>query len=121
MKCENCGAELREEDLVVYQNKHVCEDCCFDLMDPPKTCDPNAVSSTLNIRKECGQTGTEGLNELQKKIYNLVISRGQISREDLFAALQISPAVFEREFSVLRHCELLRGFKQGNTVIFTKY
>jgi hypothetical protein len=57
MNCERCGTELREEDIIVYQNKHLCEDCCFDLMNPPKTCDPTAVSSTLNVRKELGQTG----------------------------------------------------------------
>jgi hypothetical protein len=121
MNCERCGCELREEDLVVYQNKHVCEDCCFDMMNPPKTCDPTAVSSTLNVRKELGQKGTEGLSELQRKIFDLVVERGQISREDLIATLQLTPAVFEREFSVLRHCELLRGFKQDGTVYFTKY
>jgi len=121
MNCERCGCELREEDHIVYQNKHLCEDCCFDLMNPPKTCDPTAVSSTLNVRKELGQTGTDGLSELQKKIYTIVVERGPISREDLLAELQLPPAVFEREFSVLRHCELLKGFKQGSTVFFTKY
>jgi hypothetical protein len=90
-------------------------------MNPPKTCDPTAVSSTLNVRKELGQKGTEGLNELQKKIYNLVLDRGQISKEELIEKLQLSPEVFEREFSVLQHCELLRGFKQDGTVYFTKY
>jgi hypothetical protein len=121
MNCERCGCELREEDLVVYQNKHVCEDCCFDMMNPPKACDPTAVSSTLNVRKELGQKGTEGLSELQRKMYELVIERGQISREALMATLQLSPAVLEREFAVLRHCELLKGFKQDGTVFFTKY
>ncbi|NLF89084.1 hypothetical protein GX563_09725 [Candidatus Bathyarchaeota archaeon] len=121
MNCERCSCELREEDIVVYQNKHLCEDCCFDLMNPPKTCDPTAVSSTLNVRKELGQSGTEGLSELQKKIYSLVVERSPISREDLLATLQLSPSEFEREFSVLRHCELLKGFKKGSTVFFTKY
>jgi late competence protein required for DNA uptake (superfamily II DNA/RNA helicase) len=121
MKCERCGAEIAENEVTTYQGKTLCEDCCFDLMNPPKTCDPTAVSSTLMVRKQLGQTGTEGLSELQKKIYNLVIERGSISREDLMATLQLSPSVFEREFSVLRHCELLRGYKEGNTVYFTKY
>lgn len=121
MNCGRCGCELREEDLVVFQNKNLCEDCCFDLMNPPKTCDPTAVSSTLNVRKELGQKGTEGLSELQKRIYNLVVERGTISREELLATMGITAEVFEREFSVLRHCELLRGFKQEGTVYFAKY
>lgn len=61
----------------------LCEDCCFDLMNLPKTCDPTAVSSTLNVRKELGQSGTQGLSELQRKIFNLVVEKGKISGEDL--------------------------------------
>jgi len=99
----------------------LCEDCCFDLMNPPKTCDPTAVSSTLNVRKELGQSGTEGLSELQRKIYTLVVERGRISKEDLISTLALTPAVFEREFAVLRHCELLRGFKEDGVVYFAKY
>jgi hypothetical protein len=90
-------------------------------MNPPKTCDPTAVHSTLTIRKQQGQTGTEGLSELQKKIYNLVVDKGPISREDLLGLLCMTPQEFERELAVLRHCELLRGFKQASTVYFAKY
>jgi len=121
MNCECCGCELREEDILSFQGKSLCEDCCFDLMNPPKTCDPTAVSSTLTLRKELGQKGTEGLSELQKSIYNLVIEKGTISREELITTLKLTPTVFEREFAVLRHCELLRGFKKDNKVYFIKY
>ncbi len=121
MKCERCGVELQENQVIKHQGKTLCEDCCFDLMNPPKTCDPTAVSSTLTIRKQLGQTGTEGLSELQQKIYNLVVERGTISREDLMGTLNLTHQVFEREFAVLRHCELLRGFKEDGTVYFAKY
>lgn len=90
-------------------------------MSPPKTCDPTAVSSTLNVRRELGQKGTEGLSELQTKIYKLVVGKGRIKKEDLMATLGLSAEVFEREFSVLRHCELLRGFKEDGVVYFAKY
>ncbi len=106
---------------MTYQGRVLCEDCCFDLMNPPKTCDPTAVSSTLSVRKQLGQSGTEGLSELQRSIYGLVVERGSISREDLLATLHLAPGVFEREFVVLRHCELLRGFKQDGVVYFAKY
>jgi len=121
LKCERCQTELPENEATTYQGKLLCEDCCFDLMSPPKTCDPTAVSSTLNVRRELGQSGTEGLSELQRKIYNLVVGKGKISREDLMATLGLTPAVFEREFAVLRHCELLRGFKEDGVVYFAKY
>jgi late competence protein required for DNA uptake (superfamily II DNA/RNA helicase) len=121
MKCEGCGDEIAENEVTIYQGKTLCEDCCFDLMNPPKTCDPTAVSSTLTIRKQLGQTGTDGLSELQKRIYNLVLTKGRISREELVATLHLSALEFEREFAVLRHCELLRGFKEDGVVYFTKY
>ncbi len=121
MKCERCAVELSEIEVNIYQGKTLCEDCCFDLMSPPKTCDPTAVSSTLMIRKNLGQTGSDGLSELQKTIYNTVIERGKISRGDLLKTLNLTPEAFEREFAVLRHCELLRGFKEANTVCFAKY
>jgi hypothetical protein len=67
MKCNRCGCELEENQVNHFEMKVVCEDCCFELMNPPKTCDPIAVHSTLTIRKELGQIGTEGLTNLQKK------------------------------------------------------
>ncbi len=120
MKCERCGIEFPENEVNIYQGKSLCEDCCFDLMNPPKTCDPTAVSSTLMVRKQLGQTGTDGLSELQKKIYDLVVQRGRISREETMKTLSLSPEALEREFAVLRHCELLRGFKENGVIYFTK-
>ena len=121
MKCEGCGVQLAENEATIHLGKTLCENCCFDSMNPPKICDPTAVSATLTVRKQLGHSGTEGLSDLQKKIYNLVVQKGQIRREELVQTLQLSALEFEREFAVLRHCELLRGFKEGNTVYFTKY
>ena len=121
MKCDRCSVELKESEFTTYQGRVLCEDCCFDLMNPPKTCDPTVVSSTLMVRKQLGQTGTEGLSDLQKRIYNLVVERGRISREGLMQELNLAPEVFEREFAVLRHCELLRSFKENGTNYFAKY
>ena len=71
MKCEVCRAPLQENQVGNFQGKVLCEDCCFDLMNPPKVCDPLAVSSTLSVRKQLGQTGTDGLTDLQKQIYRI--------------------------------------------------
>ncbi len=121
LNCEKCGINLSDSEVNVYQGKTLCEDCMFDLMNPPKTCDPTAVRSTLTIRKELGQQGTEGLNELQKKVYALVEAEGRISREDVLKSLGMSMTDLEREFAVLRHCELLRGFKEDGVIYFTKF
>jgi hypothetical protein len=121
VKCVSCGVNIEENQANNFQGKVLCEDCCFDLMSPPKVCDPLAVSSTLSIRKQLGQRGTEGLSELQKKIYNTVVKRGKIRREEVTDALNLTPLEMEREFAVLRHCELLRAFKEGNIVYFAKF
>jgi hypothetical protein len=121
LKCHQCGLNLEESQVNHFQGKVLCEDCCFELMNPPKVCDPLAVSSTLSVRKQLGQTGTQGLTELQKQIYNTVVERGKISREEVTSRLNMTPAEMEREFAILRHCELLRAFKEGNIVYFAKF
>ena len=121
MQCARCGCNLETNQVNHFENIDVCEDCCFELMNPPKTCDPLAVHSTLTIRKEIGQTGTEGLTDLQKQIYNIVIEKETISKEELIAQLSLTLEEMERQFAVLRHCELLRAYKEGKTVYITKF
>jgi hypothetical protein len=121
MSCEKCGVKLEDGQSYSYQGKTLCEDCCFDMMSTTKICDPTAVSSTLNVRKELGQSGTDGLTELQKQIYNIVISRRKVDRAELVVELKLSEQEFHNNFAVLRHCELLRAFKEGNTVYLAKF
>jgi len=121
VKCEQCGLNLEENQDNKFQGRVLCEDCCFELINPPKVCDPLAVSSTLSVRKQLGQTGTEGLTDLQKKIYETVAQRGKISQEELTSRLNMTTAEMEREFAILRHSELLRAFKEGNIVYFAKF
>jgi hypothetical protein len=123
MNCEKCGVKLEEGQSYTHQGKTLCEDCCFDLMSAGQTkiCDPTAVSSTLNVRKELGQSGTDGLSELQKQIYTTVLERGKVNRAEYIAELKMSEEEFTKNFAVLRHCELLRAFKEGNAVYLTKF
>ena len=121
MKCENCGVDLEENQATAYNGKTLCEDCCFDMMSPTKVCDPIAVHSTLSIRQQNGQQGTEGLTDLQKQIYNTIIQRGQIDRDEMIGKLGMPPEEFQKQFAVLRHCELLGAFKEGNKVYLIKF
>jgi hypothetical protein len=121
MKCKNCDVDLEENQIVFYNGKTLCEACCFDLMSPTKVCDPIAVHSTLSVREQSGQSGTDGLTDLQKQIYNAVIERGQIEREELISKLGMNFDEFQKQFAILRHCELLGAFKDGNKVYLTKF
>jgi hypothetical protein len=123
MSCEKCGVKLEDGQSYSFQGKTLCEDCCFDLMGAGsvKICDPTAVSSTLNVRKELGQNGTDGLTALQKQIYDTVVARGKVNRVEYMVELGLSEEEFTKNFAVLRHCELLRAFKEGNTVYLAKF
>ena len=88
---------------------------------PPKACDPMAVSSALSIRKQLGQSGSSGLSELQQKIYRLIEEHEKITKDELLKIVNIKPEELEREFAFFRHCELIRAFREDGKVYFTKW
>jgi len=88
---------------------------------PPKACDPTAVSSALSVRKLLGQSGSSGLTEQQEKIYKTIEQNGKITKEELIKILKINPEVIEQEFAFFRHCELVRAFREEGKVYFTKW
>ena len=121
MQCDRCGSDLKEGESYDIHDKHLCEDCYMYETNPPKACDPMAVSSALSVRKQLGQTGSSGLNELQQKIYITVEKYGKITKEDLVKTIDIKPEQLEQEFAFFRHCELLRAFREDGKIYFTKW
>jgi len=121
MPCERCGSFLKEGEGYDFHGKILCEDCYMYETNPPKACDPMAVSTALSIRKQLGQSGVAGLTKLQKRIYSEIEKKGKITREELLANVNIKPEELEQEFAILRHCELIRAFKEDNKVYFTKW
>jgi len=121
MKCEHCGMLLKEGESYDFHGKILCEDCYMYETNPPKACDPMAVSTALSIRKQSGQSGIAGLTELQKRIYSEIEKKGKITREELLMTVNIKPEELDQEFAILRHCELIRALKEGNKVYLTKW
>jgi len=119
MRCTRCGIELEQGESYEMDGKILCEDCCMYKTNPPKVCDPLAVASATSIRKELGQSGTAGLSERQERIYNLIVKKGQLTKEELSNILDIKPEDLESEFAILRHCELIRAFKQDGKIYLT--
>lgn len=72
MKCDRYGSFLKENESYDFNGNVLCEDCYFYETNPPKACDPLAVSSATSIRKELGQSGTAGLSEMQRKICDII-------------------------------------------------
>ena len=121
MQCDRCGLLLKEGETYDFHGKILCEDCYFYETNPPKACDPMAVSAALSIRKQLGQSGTTGLTELQRQICGVIEQRGKITKEEFLKTINIEPEELERQFAILRHCELIRAFKEGDKVYLTKW
>jgi hypothetical protein len=121
MKCDRCSSFLEENENYDFHGKVLCEDCYFYETNPPKACDPLAVASALSVRKQLGQSGASGLTDLQEKIYRTIEDRGKITKEELLTLVRIKPEELEQQFAILRHCELVRAFKEKEKVYFTKW
>ncbi|PLX40062.1 MAG: hypothetical protein C0608_10195 [Deltaproteobacteria bacterium] len=113
MICERCKADVTEDEIVDHGSQQVCEDCAMTLMSPSKACDPWAVkmaSSSIGSKEDA----VKALKEPELSLYNLVISKGRVPREEIAPKLGLEASELERAFSVLRHMELLRGEKRAD-------
>ncbi|WP_018086972.1 hypothetical protein [Desulfurispora thermophila] len=120
MQCQHCQAEIPAgEDHFDYYGKTLCEDCYVSAVQPPRPCDPTAVSSALATRQMLRQTGTQGLTALQQDIYNYIKEKGSVTKQQLYEYFNLAPAELEKQFAVLRHCNLVRGYKEGNNIFLT--
>jgi len=119
MLCEKCKMEIPEGEEMRLHGKTVCEDCYVMGVQPPKTCDVAAVHSAKMHRQMSGQTGTEGLTDLQKRIYEFVKANEKVTKEQLIEHFNLPLMEIDRQFSVLRHCELLKGSKEGTNIYIT--
>jgi len=121
MQCQRCGLLLKENENYDFHGKVLCEECCIYELNPPKACDPTAVAFALSIRKQLGQSGTDGLTDLQQRICSVIEQKGKITKDELLKILNIKPEELERQFAILRHCELIRGSKEGDKLYLTKW
>jgi len=119
MRCDKCGADVPETEIQNYYGQKLCEDCYIDVLSRPKACDPGAVMAARTSRQMLGLKGTQGLTPLQRKIYNFLKEKGKATHNEVANHLGISREELEKQFAVLRHCELVRGFKDKNTIYLT--
>ncbi len=119
MQCEKCQAEVADNDIYVHAGRKLCEDCYIVAMSRPVTCDVGAVHAARTSRELQGQTGTQGLTPLQKTLYEYIKEKGKATREETAEYMNIPWEDLEIQFTVLRHCELMRAFKEGDRVYLT--
>ena len=116
VQCQSCGCDVLEDDCFISEGKTLCEDCYIDAGQRIKVCDPWGERSKLIFRESHGLTGTEGLTDLQKRIYEFIKARGKATRVDLEKEFGLKPRELENEFAILRHCQLLKGKKEDDAV-----
>jgi len=49
------------------------------------------------------------------------LEKGKITQKEFLNLADIKPEEIERQFAFLRYCELVRAFKEGEKVYFTKW
>ena len=121
MKCDQCGQEMSEGDSYTHRGETLCEDCYLDIRLEVKACDPWAVYSATHSNESADFKGTDGLTDLQKEIYALVKSKGRVTREEVIEELNLSEQEMQTQLATLRHCELVKGHKQGDKVYLVPF
>ncbi len=116
IECARCRVKLPGEDTHHHRGQDLCEDCYMGALQQPKTCDAAATQLAKKHRESAGQTGTDGLLDIQKKIHDYIKERGKATRQQIMEALDIPEWELDKQIAVLRHCELVKGRKEGNQV-----
>jgi len=114
--CAKCDKEMEKQQGYEHQGKLFCEDCYMDVLSPPKACDPWAVHSAQTFLR--GKDKLATLTPLQLKLVNYLKQKGEATLEELIENLNLTEEALRREFTVLRHMEILRATKRGDKVYY---
>ncbi len=116
MECAKCKDSIAQGDEHNYLGNVLCEDCYIVALSPARTCDVAAVHAAKKHRESMGQEGTEGLTELQKEMVSFIKEQGKATKAELAKKFELKDWELDKQFAVLRHCEILKGKKEGNKV-----
>jgi hypothetical protein len=121
MKCQKCQRDITEDDCYLYLGETLCEDCYIDIRSPAKACDPWAVYAATRTRETAGLTGAEGLNPLQQAIYRFIKDKGKATPDEVTTKFNITPKDLQTHIATLRHCELVKGHKDGSIIYLVPF
>lgn len=121
MECARCKQAIPEGESYDRHGKILCEDCYILEIEPPRTCDVAAVHAAKTHREMYGQTGTEGLTEQQKIIFEYVKKHNQATKPELISTFDMSAPELDRLIAVLRHCELIKARKIENEIYIVPF
>ena len=121
VKCNRCSSAISMDDSYQHLGETLCEDCYIDIRYPAKACDPWAVYIATKSRETLGLKGTAGLTELQKAIYEFVMGKGKVTREQLIENFELTETELQTQLAILRHCELVKGHKEGDRIYLVPF
>jgi hypothetical protein len=116
MKCQRCGAHIRENDEREFYGQMICDDCYMIALSPAKACDPWAVYSAKSFSEK--DSPNANVTETQSKILQILKETGGVEAEMISARLEMDPSDLEREIATLRHMEKLRAELRDGKKIF---
>ena len=121
MKCQKCQRDIPENESYTHLGETLCEDCYIDVRSPAKSCDPWAVYSATRTRETAGLTGAEGLNTLQQAIYAYIKDKGKATPDEVITKFNITRNDLQNQIATLRHCELVKGHKEGSNIFLAPF
>jgi hypothetical protein len=93
----------------------------MDALSPPKACDPWAVYLATRTRESSSTTGEEGLTPVQKEIYEYIKIKKKATPSEIMTKFNTAQGELNSIMATLRHCELVKGKKEGNTVYLVPF
>jgi hypothetical protein len=121
MKCQKCQRDIPEDESFEYLGQILCDDCYMDAKNPSRACDPWAVYSATRTREGMGATDVEGLTLLQQAVISYIKGKGKATPEEIMANFNLTQRNLEDTFATLRHCELIKGRKEGDRVYIVPF
>ncbi|MDP2920105.1 MAG: hypothetical protein Q8O43_07810 [Dehalococcoidia bacterium] len=113
MQCSRCHKEITEQQSYVNKGKVYCEDCLMDIGLNKGECDPWATYVDNRTRVQAGQTGTDGLTELEKQVYEFVKTRGKVTRAEVVQELKLTQAELNAQLMPLLHADIIKEKSEG--------
>ena len=119
-KCSICGCVLSEDEIYIFNEQTLCEDCHMEETHPVKVCNPLPVMAAKNLGNN-KQDPIDTLNELQKAVFNHIIDSKKATVQELCTKFELTEAQLTNQIAVLRHLQLIKGQKQGIAVCFVPF
>ncbi|MFC1945185.1 hypothetical protein ACFLWF_00355 [Chloroflexota bacterium] len=121
MRCQRCQRNISKNESLTYLKENLCEDCYVDAVSPAKTCNPWAVYLATRTRESTGLKGMEGLTPIQTEVYELIKNKEKVTSAEVMTSLRVTQRDLENIIAILRHCELVRGQKEGDKVYLVPF